>query len=498
MTTFADLDLAEPLSRALTALDYSSPTPIQVQAIPLALAGRDLFGIAQTGTGKTAAFALPALDHLCDDVKDPPKRGARILVLAPTRELVAQIADSFADYGRFIEGLSVARVTGGVPMARQIKKLVGGNDVLVATPGRLIDLLDRKAVRLDEVEILVLDEADQMMDMGFIHALKAIVPHLPAERQTVLFSATLAPKIKRLAEQFLNDPVHISVAPANTTAEKVTQRIIFAESPDKPALLAHHLLTDGVGRALVFTRTKHGADRLVKRLARMGLPAVAIHGNRNQSQRTRALNAFKDGSVPTLVATDVAARGIDIPAITHVFNYEIPNVAEQYVHRIGRTARADASGDAVSFVAKDERAYLKDIQKLLGETLPTEGLPGNFEIIRAELASRDPIERVNLTPDQPKRQGRGKGKKKRGPKASRNNSESKTDTPTAKPNPEGAQPKPRKPKSGKSTGKRKSQPSKGNQPGRKPSSKPGKPKGKPNAKPNTPGSTLRRRAPKRR
>ncbi|MEP4050965.1 MAG: DEAD/DEAH box helicase [Litorimonas sp.] len=416
MKNFNELDLAEPLARALADLGHSKPTPIQAQAIPPALEGRDVMGIAQTGTGKTAGFTLPTLTHIFREDREPPKRGARVLALAPTRELASQIADSVRDYGRHMPHLSVACVYGGKPIARQIKRLSGGNDVLVATPGRLIDLMDRKAIKLDEVEVLILDEADQMLDMGFIHALKQIVKVLPKQRQTLFFSATLAPKIKTLSKQFLNDPVHVSVTPANRTADKVTQKIFKMSRGDKQDRLAVELLRDGVGRSLVFTRTKHGADRVVKRLAKVGISAVAIHGNKNQNQRTRALDAFKSGEVQTLVATDVAARGIDIPDITHVFNFELPNVPEQYVHRIGRTARAEAEGIAISFVATerdtDEEKYLRDIEKLLKTKIPegktTDGLPAQLRSMRA----RKPLPK----PEAPKpdaRKGRGKSKKKK-------------------------------------------------------------------------------------
>ena len=416
MKNFDALNLAEPLARALADLGHKTPTPIQAQAIPPALDGRDVMGIAQTGTGKTAGFTLPTLTHIFRDDKEPPKRGARVLALAPTRELASQIAESVREYGRHMPHLSVACVYGGVPIARQIKKLTGGNDVLVATPGRLIDLLDRKAIKLDQVEILILDEADQMLDMGFIHALKKIVNTLPKQRQTLFFSATLAPKIKTLSKQFLNDPVHVSVTPANRTADKVVQKMYKMTRGDKQDRLAVELLQEGVGRSLVFTRTKHGADRVVKRLAKVGLSAVAIHGNKNQNQRTRALEAFKSGKVQTLVATDVAARGIDIPDITHVFNFDLPNVAEQYVHRIGRTARAEAEGIAISFVAtekdSDEAKYLRDIEKLLKTTIP-EGknhsdMPAQLKAMRARPALPKAEE-----PKPDARQGRGKSKKKK-------------------------------------------------------------------------------------
>jgi ATP-dependent RNA helicase RhlE len=412
MTTFSELKLADPLARALSALGYEEPTPIQAEAIPHLLNGRDLLGIAQTGTGKTAAFALPTLHHIFTQDAEPPKRGGRALVLAPTRELVGQIHDSFVSYGRSMQYLSVAKITGGVSIGKQIKRLVHGNDVIVATPGRLIDLLDRKAITLADVEVLILDEADQMMDMGFIHALKKIVPMLPKDRQTLFFSATLPPKIKNLANQFLTDPVKVTVSPANSTAERVTQSIIFAKPGEKPMLLADFLIQPEVKRSLVFTRTKHGADRVVKRLAEAGLPALAIHGNKSQGQRQRALDAFKDCTVDILVATDVAARGIDIPGITHVFNYEVPNVPEQYIHRIGRTARANAEGRAIAFVAPDEKAYLKDIQKLLGETIPVDAMPDNMaERIKA-IKARDATAPVDVSPDTG-RKGRGKSTKKK-------------------------------------------------------------------------------------
>ncbi|MGB3454762.1 MAG: DEAD/DEAH box helicase, partial [Litorimonas sp.] len=412
MTSFTELKLSEPLARALSTLGYDTPTPIQQQAIPHLLDGRDLLGIAQTGTGKTAAFSLPALDWIFTEAGDPPKRGARVLILAPTRELVGQIYDSIVSYGRFMMDLSAAKVVGGVSINNQIRKLTGGNDVLVATPGRLIDLLDRKAITLRDVEILILDEADQMMDMGFIHALKKIIPLLPEERQTLMFSATLPPNIKKLSKQFLHDPVQVTVSPPNSTADKVEQSVIFAKKDEKPMLLADTLLQPDVERTLVFTRTKHGADRVVRRLAQNGLRAVAIHGNKSQGQRQRALDAFKDRTVDILVATDVAARGIDIPGITHVINYEIPNVPEQYVHRIGRTARADAAGRAIAFVAPDEAPYLKDIRKLLGEDIPVEPMPADMKDRIKAIEARPKVERVNLSPEQPQRKGRGKSKKK--------------------------------------------------------------------------------------
>jgi len=399
MPDFQSLKLAAPVQKALVRLEYTAPTPIQQKAIPDVLLGKDLMGIAQTGTGKTAAFSLPLLSHIANNPMDPPKRGARVLILAPTRELASQIAVSVRDYGVCMPELTVACVFGGVPIHRQIKKLARGNDVLVATPGRLIDLIGRKDVRLGGIEVLVLDEADQMMDMGFIHALRQIVPHLPKKRQTLFFSATMTPPIKKLAAQFLTDPVHVSVAPPNSTADKIEQSIIFVGKKEKQDLLALTLLRSEIERALIFTRTKHGADRVVKRLAKVGIKAVAIHGNKTQGQRTRALAAFRDASVRFLIATDIAARGIDIEGITHVINFEIPNVPEQYVHRIGRTARAGREGRAIAFVDSEERAYLKGIQKLLKIQIPTEPLPENFNAKAAE---------VNKRPALPKPEGQKK------------------------------------------------------------------------------------------
>lgn len=417
MTTFDSLELAEPLARALADLGHDTPTPIQQQAIPPAMDGRDVMGIAQTGTGKTAGFTLPTLHHIFTEDREPPKRGARVLILAPTRELASQIAESVKSYGRHMMMLSVAIVYGGVPIARQIKRLSGGNDIIVATPGRLIDLLDRKAIRLDDVEVLILDEADQMLDMGFIHALKKIVKVLPKDRQTLFFSATLAPKIKQLSKQFLDDPIHVSVTPANKTADKVTQIMYKLSRMHKQERLAVELLQPGVGRSLVFTRTKHGADRVVKKLAQVGIPAVAIHGNKNQNQRIRALDAFKSGDVNTLVATDVAARGIDIPDITHVFNFELPNVPEQYVHRIGRTGRAQAEGIAISFVATekdtDELKYLRDIEKLLKVSIPEGKNPEDMAEQITKLRARKALPPPEKHKPDP-RKGRGKSKKKKG------------------------------------------------------------------------------------
>ena len=390
LTKFSELSLAPELMKALTDQGYDTPTPIQAQAIPLVKQGHDLLGIAQTGTGKTAAFALPTIDYLVREYRDPPKRGGRVLVLAPTRELAQQIAASFRDYGKHAN-LSVACIFGGASVRGQIKAVVGGNDVLVATPGRLLDLIDQKALRLSDIEVLILDEADQMMDMGFIHALKKIVPMLPKNRQTLFFSATMPKKIKQLADQFLTTPKTVSVTPAASTAERVEQQIYRCGKSEKQALLVTLLQAFDYNRVLVFSRTKHGADRIVKKLAAAGFPAGALHGNKSQGQRQRILAAFKSGQSSVLVATDIAARGIDIDGITHVINYDLPNVADQYVHRIGRTARAGRSGLAVSFCSPDENAYLKDIQKLIKQTLPVMPLPEDFNKKVAAVARMKPV-----------------------------------------------------------------------------------------------------------
>ncbi len=377
MTTFSDLNLAEPIAKAVAAEGYKSPTPIQSQAIPPALEGRDLFGIAQTGTGKTAAFALPILDRLARDPKPLKQKSARVLVLAPTRELAAQIAASFSVYGKTIR-LTVATVFGGVPINRQIRDLHRGADVVVATPGRLIDLIDRKAISLGAVEVVVLDEADQMLDLGFIHALRQLMPLLPRARQTMLFSATMPKAIEALAKDYQNDPVRVAVTPVATTAERVAQVATYVRQSDKQALLTLTLKDETIDRALVFTRTKHGADKVVKNLEKAGLKAAAIHGNKSQPQRERALDAFRAGRTRILIATDIAARGLDIDGVSHVINYEIPNVPEQYVHRIGRTARAGADGVAISFVGEDERGYLRDIERLTRLKIDLAELPDGF------------------------------------------------------------------------------------------------------------------------
>ncbi|RFB78747.1 DEAD/DEAH box helicase [Methylovirgula sp. 4M-Z18] len=369
MSHFQDLGLVAPLLKALSAEGYTNPTPIQAQAIPFVLAGHDLLGIAQTGTGKTAAFALPILNHLAKTPKQRAPRTARVLVLSPTRELASQILDSFRAYGRNLK-LDSTVIFGGVPISRQVRAAQNGHDIVVATPGRLVDLVSQRALSLSNVEILVLDEADQMLDMGFIRDIKRLVALLPKQRQNLFFSATMPKEIAELANELLRNPQQVAVTPVATTAERVDQQVIFCDQPKKQALL-HKLLEDkSIARALVFARTKHGADKIVRHLGAAGFIADAIHGNKSQGQRERALAAFRNGKSRLLVATDIAARGIDVDGVTHVINYDLPNVPESYVHRIGRTARAGAAGIAISFCGHDERAYLRDIERTTRQRVP--------------------------------------------------------------------------------------------------------------------------------
>ncbi|MBC7504845.1 MAG: DEAD/DEAH box helicase [Sandarakinorhabdus sp.] len=390
MTYFTSFGLAEPLARALADKGYTEPTPIQVQAIPPAMEGHDLCGIAQTGTGKTAAFALPILHRLSANPKHRLKYATRVLVLAPTRELASQIAQSFTDYGKYLK-LTVTTVFGGVPIPRQERAMSSGVDVVVATPGRLLDLVQRGSIDLKLVEILVLDEADQMLDLGFIHDLRRIVGLMPRKRQTLFFSATMPKAIEELAAKYLTNPVHVAVKPAATTAERVEQAVIHVNQAEKPALLQMVLKDKSIDRALVFSRTKHGADRIVRQLGNAGIVAEAIHGNKSQPQRERALAAFKAGTCNVLVATDIAARGIDVTGVSHVINYELPNVPESYVHRIGRTARAGANGQAIAFCAEDERPFLRDIEKLIRQKITVLALPADF---RAAVVAAQKIERA--------------------------------------------------------------------------------------------------------
>jgi len=369
MNLFQEIGLPGPLVKKLAAMGITEPTPIQERAIPFALDGHDVMGLAQTGTGKTAAFGLPLLTKLMEEPGKPAPKSVRSLILAPTRELAGQIRDTLVPLVKD-SPIKVGLVVGGASINPQIKRLERGTDILVATPGRLLDLLDRRALTLGATRFLVLDEADQMLDLGFIHALRKISGLLPAERQTMLFSATMPKQMEEIAASYLTHPKRVQVNPPGKAADKITQSVHFIAKSEKPDLLIELLKGHRGELALVFGRTKHGSDKLAKRLQGAGFEVAAIHGNKSQGQRERALKAFRAGEVQVLVATDVAARGLDIPDVKHVYNYELPNVAENYVHRIGRTARAGRDGAAIAFCAPDEMGELKDIQKVMGITIP--------------------------------------------------------------------------------------------------------------------------------
>ncbi|MBD3679742.1 MAG: DEAD/DEAH box helicase [Rhodobacteraceae bacterium] len=369
---FETLGVAPRLARHLAEQGITKPTPIQTQAIPHALAGRDIMGLAQTGTGKTAAFALPLLQGLNKTGTKPAPKSVTGLILAPTRELARQICDSFAALGKSSH-LRVTLIVGGASMSRQIETLKRGADLVVATPGRLIDLIERRAIDLGQTRYLVLDEADQMLDLGFIHALRRIAPLLPADRQTMLFSATMPKQMAELSKAFLRDPIRVEVERPGVAADKITQSVHFVAQSDKFRLLTKLLAKTPGTRSIVFARTKHGAERLMKQLDREGFSAGSIHGNKSQGQRDRAIRAFRAQDIDVLVATDVAARGIDIEGVAQVFNFDLPNVAENYVHRIGRTARAGASGTAIAFCSPDEVSELKSIQKVMKIEIPVAG-----------------------------------------------------------------------------------------------------------------------------
>ncbi|TAH08874.1 MAG: DEAD/DEAH box helicase [Sphingobacteriia bacterium] len=367
---FKELQLIEPILAALETAGYSTPTPIQEQAIPMILAGNDLLGCAQTGTGKTAAFAIPILQLVTKSMlHGNHNKGIKALVLTPTRELAIQIEESFKDYGKNLR-MKQQVIFGGVSQVHQVNALRNGVDILIATPGRLLDLMQQGYVRLNDIQFFVLDEADRMLDMGFINDVKKIIAKLPVKKQTLFFSATMPDEIEKLSSTLLHNPAKVTVTPVSSTAEKIQQAVYFVEKDHKKLLLVSLLKDAAIQTALVFTRTKHGADKVVKDLTRNNITAEAIHGNKSQNARQRALTNFKNGSTRILVATDIAARGIDIDQLTHVFNYELPNVAETYVHRIGRTGRAGASGIAISFCEAEERAFLKDIQLLIKKQLP--------------------------------------------------------------------------------------------------------------------------------
>lgn len=387
--TFAELNLIEPLKMALSEAGYTHPTPIQAQAIPSLLEGRDLLGCAQTGTGKTAAFALPILHRLVEANKKALPRHTRVLVLTPTRELAIQVNESFLTYGKNLN-LKYAVVFGGVGQSPQVKAISQGVDVLVATPGRLMDLIEQGFIKLSGLEVFVLDEADRMLDMGFIHDIKKILKLLPPKRHNLFFSATMPPEIEKLANSILNKPVKVEVTPASSTAELIYQTVMYVDRENKRPLLKHILQDEELKRVIVFSRTKHGANKIVDYLGLGGIIAEAIHGNKSQTARQRALLNFKSGTTRVLIATDIAARGIDIDGITHVINFDLPNESESYVHRIGRTARAGASGFAISFCDSEEKIFLKDIEKLIGKSISlVEAQPFHSQIVvEAKLMSK--------------------------------------------------------------------------------------------------------------
>ncbi|ABK44150.1 DEAD/DEAH box helicase domain protein [Magnetococcus marinus MC-1] len=371
MSDFASLNLVKPLLNALTQAGYTTPTPIQAQAIPHLLAGRDLLGIAQTGTGKTAAFALPILNKLSQIKGRPAPNAPRALILTPTRELASQIGNSIAVYGKHVPTTHTV-VFGGVGKQPQIRALSRGVDILVATPGRLLDLMGERHVRLDQIQVFVLDEADRMLDMGFIHDIRRIIKVIPAKRHTLLFSATMPKDIAELAEGLLTNPAKVEVTPESTTVERITQKVLFVDKQNKRSLLKNVLEHESIEQVLVFTRTKHGANRVAEYLDKHRIASAAIHGNKSQSAREKALDGFRKGKLKVLVATDIAARGIDVAGISHVINFDLPNESESYVHRIGRTARAGRDGNAISFCDAEERGYLLDIEKTIRQTVPVD------------------------------------------------------------------------------------------------------------------------------
>lgn len=402
MKTFTELGLIEPILKALCAEGYTYPTPIQVQSIPIILNNKDLLGCAQTGTGKTAAFAIPIIQHLYNnDVYIKGKRKIKALIITPTRELAIQIADNFTNYGRYTD-IKNTVIFGGVKQGAQTQALIAGVDVLIATPGRLLDLINQGFISLRHIEYFVLDEADRMLDMGFIHDIRKVLTLLPTRRQSLFFSATMAPSIVELSQKILGNPERVVIEPEQTTAEKVTQGIYFVTKANKPKLLIHLLQTQKYQSVLIFTRTKYGADKLVKLLKKEKIEASAIHGNKSQGARQKALSAFKSGEIDVLIATDIAARGIDVSDLSLVINFEIPNIPETYVHRIGRTGRAKASGVALSLCDSEERTYLKDIQKLIQQDIAVisehpyvDETP--FEIVQQAVKKKKPQQRANFS-----------------------------------------------------------------------------------------------------
>jgi ATP-dependent RNA helicase RhlE len=398
--------LIEPLQRAVAEEGYSIPTPIQEQAIPHLLQGKDILGCAQTGTGKTAAFTLPLLQEMCQTNITPKARTPRALILTPTRELAAQIGDSIETYGRHVR-VSHTVIFGGVGQNPQVKALQRGVDVVVATPGRLIDLMDQGHVKLDRIELFILDEADRMLDMGFIPAVRKVIAKLPKKRHSLFFSATMPPVVEKLAMDMLHNPVQITIDPGRPTVERISQKMMFVDKGHKDALLIDLIAEHNMDKVIVFSRTKHGANKVVKKLEAANISAAAIHGNKSQTARTKALAEFKDGKVRALVATDIAARGIDVDGITHVVNYDLPEEPESYVHRIGRTARAGADGDAVSFCSARERDWLRQIEKLIRKEVPVDsGHSYHSEVARRAVGS-------DARPEPKGRQGNRRGGSRR-------------------------------------------------------------------------------------
>ncbi|MGI8583642.1 MAG: DEAD/DEAH box helicase [Chitinophagaceae bacterium] len=394
--SFKNLNLIEPILKALTTEGYTVPTPIQEQGIPVVLQGKDLLGCAQTGTGKTAAFAIPILQNLYNNKHE--EKGAwniKALILTPTRELAIQIDESFAAYGKHT-GLKHLVVYGGVSQYHQTSALRRGVDILIATPGRLLDLIDQRFISLQHIQMFVLDEADRMLDMGFINDVRKIIAKLPAKRQTLFFSATMPAEISSLSKSILTNPVRIEVTPVSSTAEKVEQAVYFVEKNDKRSLLIHLLKDSNIKSALVFARTKYGADKIAKELYRANIKVDAIHGNKSQQARQKALTDFKNGKIRVLVATDIAARGIDVDDLSHVINFELPNIAETYVHRIGRTGRAGLSGIALSFCDVEEREFLRDINKLITQNIPViedHPFPSPTRFVQAPVVQKNPMQR---------------------------------------------------------------------------------------------------------
>ncbi len=413
--TFKELGLVEPILRALQDQGYENPTPIQAQSIPILLKGKDLLGVAQTGTGKTAAFSIPILQHLYNGAPPKGRRPIKALVVTPTRELAIQIDENFKAYAKYTDIRNTV-IYGGVKQAQQVNRLKSGIDVLVATPGRLLDLINQGFITLKHIEFFVLDEADQMLDMGFIHDIKKLLKLLPHERQSLFFSATMPKTIVELSRQILGDFERVTIAPEKTTAEKVEQQIYHVNKKNKTDLLIELLETKLLDSTLVFSRTKHGANKIVKDLEKAGIGSAAIHGNKSQAARQRALGDFKDGKIQTLVATDIAARGIDIDELSYVVNYDLPNVAESYVHRIGRTGRAGASGLAVSFCMLEERPFLKDIEKLIKQQIPV--IEDHDFKFKMEDAAEPSLKKQGQRGRRPQRSGSGGNSKSGGSKGS--------------------------------------------------------------------------------